>query len=129
METMHEILNNNTPVKKRRGRPAKVIDHPELNKNTSTVSDIKERKMVGKSKVSKVLSIEIDRPKIIKASTPKSKQMKTRNTSSDIRKQEQDVEYKAELHRYLKERLKQGKAGIKLNESIKKLEDKVKALR
>ena len=129
METMHEILNNNTPVKKRRGRPAKIIDQPDLNKTNSTVSDIKEKKMVGKSKISKVLAIEIGGPKIIKPPVIKSKQMKNSNTSSiDIRNHEQDMEYKTELHRYLKERLKQGKAGIKLNESIKKLEDKLKAL-
>ena len=54
--------------------------------------------------------------------------MKTTNKIGDIRIQEKDIEYKAELQRYLKERLKQGKAGVKLNESIKKLEDKLKAL-
>ena len=125
---MHELLINKTQVKKRRGRPAKVIEPPGLNKHTSTVSDIKEKKMVGKSKVSKVLSIEIDGPKVIKPPAVKSKQMKTSNRIGDARKQEKDMEYKAELHRYLKERLKQGKAGVKLNESIKKLEDKLKAL-
>ena len=128
METMHEILINNTQVKKRRGRPARVTEPPELTKHTSTATEIKEKKMDGKSKVSKVLSIEIDGPKITKPPSVKSKQMKTSNRIGDARKQEQDMEYKAELHRYLKERLKQGKAGVKLNESIKKLEDKLKAL-
>ena len=141
METMQEILNHNIPIKKRRGRPAKVIEPPDLNQHTSTVSDTKEKKMVGKPRASKVLSIGIDgsltkssfiasgdKPEIIKPSSTKSKQMKTTNKIGDIRNQEKDIEYKAELQRYLKERLKQGKAGVKLNESIKKLEDKLKAL-
>ena len=128
METMHEILNHNTPIKKRRGRPAKVIASPDLKQQTSTVSDAKERKVIGKSRASKVLSIGVDGGKIIKPSTTKSKQMKTTNNIGDIRNQEKDVEYKAELQIYLKERLKQGKAGVKLQASIKKLEDKLKSL-
>ena len=128
MDTMQELLNHNIPIKKRRGRPAKVMEPPDLNQHTSTTTDIKEKKMVGKPKASKILSIGADGPKIIKPSTTKSKQMKTTNKIGDIRNQEKDVEYKAELQRYLKERLKQGKAGVKLNESIKKLEDKLKAL-
>ena len=128
MDTMQEPLNHNIPIKKRRGRPAKVMEPPDLNQHTNKTTDTKEKKMIGKPRLSKVLSIGIDGAKIIKPSTTKSKQMKTTNKIGDIRNQEKDVEYKAELQRYLKERLKQGKAGVKLNESIKKLEDKLKAL-
>ena len=118
MTTLNERLNSNTPIQKRRGRPAKVLEATDLNHRNNEASEIKERKMVGKPQPTSASSIKIDgsstkssfitsgdKPKPIRTSTTKSNQMKTTNNLGDIRNQEKDVEYKAELQRCLKERL------------------------
>ena len=48
MTTLNERLNSNTPIQKRRGRPAKVLEATDLNHRNNEASEIKERKMVGK---------------------------------------------------------------------------------
>ena len=84
--------------------------------------------MLGKPRPNRASSVKVDGPKLNRASTTKPKQLTATNKIAEARKQEKDMEYKAELQKYLKERLKQGKAAVKLQESIKQLEDKLKSL-
>ena len=99
-----------TPVKKPRGRPAKkTTSNMEVSEQPMPELKVAERKGRG-------------RPRL---------QTPTAEEIAEGRKQErakEKQEYKAQMQKYLKERLKQGKAGVKLQNSIKILEAKMKAL-
>ena len=118
-----------TPIKKQRGRPAK--------KTTSIMEDFKqpiinelkmtERRGRGRPPMSRATTTKID-------GTPKAMEPKralTTKETVDWRKQERELEkqeYKVNMQKYLKERLRQGKAKIKLEASIKQLEARLNAL-
>ena len=108
-----------TPVKKTRERPAKkTTSNMEDSEQPMTELKVAERKGRG-------------RPRLIRASSSKPKRTLTAEEIAEGRKQErakEKQEYKAQMQKYLKERLKQGKAGVKLQNSIKILEAKMKAL-
>lgn len=60
----------------------------------------------------------------------KSKRRPTPDEIAAKHKEEREtekLEYKAEMQRYLKERLRQGKAKVKLELAVKQLEAKIKA--
>jgi hypothetical protein len=125
-DTIQESLND-TPIKKPRGRPAKA------NTISTTLDEPSQSRDLSQSQASN--SMELDKMErkmraprnINRTASTKSKQL-TASKIAEARKKENDTKYKAELQTYLKERLKQGKAKVKLEATIKKLEDKLKSL-
>jgi hypothetical protein len=125
-DTIQESLND-TPIKKQRGRPAKA------NTISTTLDEPSQSRDLSQSQASN--SMELDKMErkmraprnINRTASTKSKQL-TASKIAEARKKENDTKYKAELQTYLKERLKQGKAKVKLEATIKKLEDKLKSL-
>ncbi len=100
---MHTTTNE-IPKKKPRGRPPKV---------TTSISDLKQQiiETEGQTKA-------------------KSKRRPTPDEIAAKHKEEREtekLEYKAEMQRYLKERLRQDKAKVKLELAVKQLEAKIKA--
>ncbi len=101
--------------KKPRGRPpkAKHDNMSDLKQHIIELEEVDEPKRRGRP------------PKLIKPGKP---------TPDDIakeRKNERDTDkthYKAEMQKYLKERLHQGKSKLKLDHAIKHLDAKIKAL-
>jgi hypothetical protein len=113
-----------TPVETRRGRPrlsrasSTKVDGPQAKTTTSNTDEpiqpngelkIAERRGRGRPRLKARTTEEI---------------AEGRNQERAKEKQE----YKAEMQKYLKDRLKQGKAKVKLENSIKQLEAKMKAL-
>jgi hypothetical protein len=125
-DTIQESLND-TPIKKQRGRPTKA------NTISTTLDEPSQSRDLSQSQASN--SMELDKMErkmraprnINRTASTKSKQL-TASKIAEARKRENDTKYKAELQTYLKERLKQGKAKVKLEATIKKLEDKLKSL-
>ncbi len=110
MNHMPELVN-----KRPRGRPpkAKHDNMSDLKQHIIELEELNEPKRRGRP------------PKVTKPG----------NTNPDEiakeRKHERDADkthYKAEMQKYLKERLKQGKSKIKLDHAIKQLDAKLKAL-
>ncbi len=110
MNHMPELVN-----KRPRGRPPKAQHDniSDLKQHIIELEELNEPKRRGRP------------PKLIKPGKP---------TPDDIakeRKNERDTDkthYKAEMQKYLKERLKQGKSKLKLDHAIKQLDAKLKAL-
>jgi hypothetical protein len=125
-DTIQESLND-TPIKKQRGRPTKA------NTISTTLDEPSQSRDLSQSQASN--SMELDKMErkmraprnINRTASTKSKQL-TASKIAEARKKENDTKYKSELQTYLKERLKQGKAKVKLEATIKKLEDKLKSL-
>jgi hypothetical protein len=119
-------MNTNTenPVKKLRGRPRQIrasptkVDGPPARITPSIVDDSippnAELKTEGRR--------GRGRPRL----KPRTQSEIAEGKKQDRAKEKQ--EYKAEMQKYLKDRLKQGKAKVKLENSIKQLEAKMKAL-
>ena len=115
-----------TPVKKRRGRPMKAtaanMEGMEQPKN-----ELKTPRGRGRPRLSLASTTKDDVP----PNTTKPKRARTANAIAAGRKQEREQEkqeYKADMQKYMKERLRQGKAKIKLDASIKQLEARLKSL-
>jgi hypothetical protein len=137
-DTIQESLND-TPIKKQRGRPAKAntisttLDEPRKSLALSLRDEPSQSRDLSQSQASN--SMELDKMErkmraprnINRTASTKSKQL-TASKIAEARKKENDTKYKSELQTYLKERLKQGKAKVKLEATIKKLEDKLKSL-
>ena len=110
MNHMPELVNQRP-----RGRPpkAKHDNMSDLKQHIIELEELNEPKRRGRP------------PKLTKPGKP---------TPDDIakeRKNERDTDkthYKAEMQKYLKERLHQGKSKLKLDHAIKQLDAKIKAL-
>ena len=112
-----------TPVKKQRGRPMKAtaanMEGMEQPKN-----ELKTPRGRGRPPLSLASATKGDVPPM------KPKRALTANATAGGRKQEREQEkqeYKADMQKYMKERLRQGKAKIKLDASIKQLEARLKS--
>ena len=131
-----------TPVKKQRGRPAKKTPSNMEDLKQPIINELKmtERRGRGRPRQNRASSTTVDGPPMNRATTtkidgtPKATEPKralTTKETVDWRKQERELEkqeYKANMQKYLKERLRQGKAKIKLEASIKQLEARLNAL-
>jgi hypothetical protein len=113
-----------TQVNTSRGRPAKAtsanMPSTSMIRTLPVSSDLKQH----------IIELEaLSKPK--QRSRPATAAKPTPDATAEARKQEREVEkmeYKAEMHKYLKERLNQGKAKLRLENFIKHLESKIKSL-
>ena len=116
-----------TPVKKQRGRPpAKATTSNTMDseqQQPTSANKMVERRGRGIPLGSRASTTKVE-------GTPKSTKP-TPAPTPDVRAQERAMEkqeYKAAMQKYLKDRLKQGKSKVKLDNSIRLLEAKMKAL-
>ena len=117
-----------TPVKKQRGRPMKATAaNMEGTEQPKKELKSQERRGRGRPRLSLASTTKDDVP----PNTTKPKRTRTADAIATGRKQEREQEkqeYKTDMQKYMKERLRHGKAQIKLDASIKQLELRLKSL-